>query len=182
MHENEAKTRRDARKPFVLWFTGLPCSGKSTLSNIAFEHLSEKGYKVETLDGDVVRAVFMNVGFTEEERNRHIQRVGFLASMLEKNGIIVVASFVSPYKESRAFVRKLCSNFREIYVSTSAKECERRDTKGMYKKARNGEIENFTGISDPYEVPDNPELIVDTEKETIEESSLKLKDLIDKLL
>ncbi len=162
-------------KAFVLWFTGLPCSGKSTLADMVYDFLMKKDHKVERLDGDTVRTVFPETGFTKEERDEHIKRVGYLASMLEKNGIIVVSSFVSPYEESREFVRGLCRNFIEVYVSTSAEECEKRDVKGMYKKAREGEIENFTGINDPYEIPRNPDIVIDAEKEPAEESFRKIK-------
>jgi len=157
-------------KPSVIWFTGLSGAGKSTISEAVYERLKKKGLKIEHLDGDVVRSIFPTTGFSKEERNRHIKRVGFLASMLEKNGVFVIASFISPYKESRDFVRNLCSTFREVYVSTPLAECERRDSKGLYAKARKGEIKQFTGIDDPYEVPQNPEITVDTSNQSVKES------------
>ncbi len=157
-------------KPSVIWFTGLSGAGKSTISEAVYERLKKKGLKIEHLDGDVVRSIFPTTGFSKEERNRHIKRVGFLASMLEKNGVFIIASFISPYKESRDFVRNLCSNFREVYVSTPLAECERRDSKGLYAKARKGEIKQFTGIDDPYEVPQNPEITVDTSNQSVNES------------
>ena len=104
-------------KSSVIWFTGLSGAGKSTLSEAVFERMNKKGLKVEHLDGDIVRSIFPATGYSQEERNRHVKRVGFLASMLEKNGVFVVASFISPYKESRDFVRGLCSNFQEVFVS-----------------------------------------------------------------
>ena len=145
----------------VIWFTGLSGSGKSTLAARVFEELNRRGLRVEQLDGDALRELFPT-GFTRAERDAHLRRVGWLASRLEHHGVIVVASFVSPYRESREFVRKLCRNFIEVYVSTPLAECERRDTKGLYAKARRNEIAHFTGISDPYEPPANPEITVDT--------------------
>lgn len=156
--------------PFVLWFTGLPCSGKSTLADAVAEYLEKIGVKTERLDGDNVRKIFPGTGFSREERNNHIRRIGYLCSILEKNGVSSVTSFVSPYKESRDFVRRLTQNFIEVYVSTPLKECERRDVKGLYKKARRGEISQFTGIDDPYEVPTSPEITVNTYREDLNKS------------
>ncbi|MBF0215793.1 MAG: adenylyl-sulfate kinase [Candidatus Omnitrophica bacterium] len=168
--------------PFVLWFTGLSGSGKSTLAREIAKYLSGKGYEVETLDGDAVRDIFPGTGFTEKERNEHIKRIGFIASLLEKHGVIVLASFISPYKASREFARKRCSTFIEVYVSASVGECEKRDAKGLYKKARCGEIDRFTGISDPYEAPERPELVVDTGVESVEESVRKVIEYIQRYL
>lgn len=154
--------------PKVIWLTGLSGAGKSTIAEALVLKLKEKGIKTEHLDGDTVRAIFPQTGFTKEERIKHIKRVGFLASKLESNGIFVVASFISPYQESREFVRGICKNFIEVYVSTPLAECEKRDVKGLYKKARAGEIQNFTGISDPFEEPQNPELSIDTTNITVD--------------
>ena len=167
-------------QPLILWFTGLSGSGKSTLSEAVYKELMKKDIKTERLDGDTVRDIFPKTGFTKIERNEHIKRVGYLASRMEKNGIFVVASFVSPYKESREFVRDLCDNFIEIYISTPLEICEKRDTKGLYKKARNGEIENFTGVNDPYEEPQNPEITIDTGKLSIEKATKKVMEYINK--
>ena len=156
---------------FVLWFTGLSGSGKSTLADKIYMELKSLGKKVEQLDGDIVRDVFPKTGFSKEERDQHIKRIGFLASILERNDVIVIASFISPYRESRDFVRKLCDNFIEVYVSASLEECEMRDVKGLYKKVRAGEIKHFTGIDDPYEIPENPELIIDSEKLSVNRST-----------
>ena len=120
------------------------------------------GVGYERLDGDVLRGVFPNTGFSKEARDEHIRRVGFMASRLEHHGVIVIASFISPYRQARQFVRDLCSNFIEVYVKASIDECTRRDVKGLYKKALAGEIKEFTGIDDPYEEPENPEIVVDT--------------------
>jgi adenylylsulfate kinase len=126
--------------------------------------------KVEYIDGDALREVFPNTGFTRDEREEHLRRTGYMASRLAAHGITVVASFVSPYRESREFIRRLCPNFVEIYVSTPLDECERRDVKGLYARARRGDIKNFTGIDDPYEAPDHPELTLDTRTLSVEQS------------
>ena len=145
-------------KARVIWFTGLSGAGKTTLAEKLAAYLKKNGEKCELLDGDTVRNIFPQTGFSKKERDDHVKRMGFLASMLERNGITVIASFISPYRESRDFVRKMCRNFVEVYVSTSLEVCEKRDVKGLYKKARKGEITSFTGIDDPYEAPLNPEL------------------------
>lgn len=167
---NRIKFGKKEIKPSVIWFTGLSGSGKSTLSEALYKALKKKGIKVEHLDGDVVRDIFPKTGFSKEDRNGHIRRIGFLASKLEQNGITVIASFISPYKEARDFVRGICSNFIEIYVATPLDVCEKRDVKGLYAKARAGEIKQFTGIDDPYEEPENPEIKIDTTNLSIDEA------------
>lgn len=169
-------------KAFVLWLTGLSGSGKSTIAEKIYTQLAKNGRTVERLDGDVMRGLFPSTGFTKQARDEHIKRVGFMASRLEKHAVIVIASFISPYKQTRQFVRDLCSNFIEVYVSASLSECEKRDVKGLYKKAQAGEIRNFTGIDDPYEAPDNPEIFVDTNNETVDESVLKIMNYIRKYI
>jgi len=154
---------KQKQSSFVLWFTGLPCSGKSTLADMTYHYLLGKKHRVERLDGDAVRSALPDTGFTREERNAHIRRIGYLSSMLEKNGITVIASFVSPYRDARRYVRAMCTNFIEIFVEASVEECEKRDTKKLYEKARAGIIINFTGIDDPYESPKNPEIKISTE-------------------
>jgi adenylylsulfate kinase len=173
LHErawNRTSFGRKEPRPVVLWFTGLSGAGKSTISEKVYARLKEQGVKVEHLDGDRVREIFPKTGFSKEERNRHVKRVGFLASMLEKNGVTVLASFISPYRESREFVRNLCDNFVEVYVATPLEVCEQRDIKGLYAKARKGEITQFTGIDDPYEAPEKAEIVVDTSNQTVDES------------
>jgi len=167
---NKLKFGRKDVTPFVLWFTGLSGSGKSTLSNAVYDRLKKAGYKIERLDGDKVRSIFPKTGFSKQERNNHIRRIGFLASMLEKNGVMVIASFISPYEETRQFVKNLCSNLIVVHVAAPIDVCEERDPKGMYKKARKGEIKNFTGIDAPYEKPKNPDIYIDTSKQTVDES------------
>jgi adenylylsulfate kinase len=153
----------------VLWFTGLSGSGKSTIAVRVHEELVRRGVDVEYIDGDALREVFPNTGFTRAEREEHLRRTGYMASRLAAHGVTVVASLVSPYRESRELIRKLCREFVEIYVATPLAECERRDVKGLYARARRGEIKNFTGIDDPYEPPENPELTLDTRALSVEE-------------
>jgi adenylylsulfate kinase len=157
------------RRAAVLWFTGLSGSGKSTIAVRVQEALARRGVDVEYIDGDALREVFPNTGFTRAERDEHLRRTGYLASRLEAHGVTVVASFVSPYRESRDFIRTLCRDFVEIYVSTPIEECERRDVKGLYARARRGEIRNFTGIDDPYEPPEHPEMTLDTRALSVEQ-------------
>lgn len=165
-------------KPTVLWFTGLSGSGKSTISERVFEILQEREYEVEHLDGDAVRDIFPKTGFSRKERTEHIKRVGYLASRLQTHGVFVIGSFISPYQDSRDFVRNMCDDFTEVYISTPLIECERRDVKGLYQKAREGKIDNFTGISDPYEEPENPELTIDTTNITVDEAVQKVLDYL----
>lgn len=165
-------------QPTVLWFTGLSGSGKSTISERVYKILDEQGYKVEHLDGDAIRDIFPKTGFSREERNAHIKRVGYLASRLQTHGVFVIGSFISPYQEARDFVRNLCDDFTEVYISTPLEECERRDVKGLYEKARNGEITQFTGIDDPYEEPENPELDIDTTNLTVDEAVQQVLDYL----
>ncbi|HEY8257357.1 MAG TPA: adenylyl-sulfate kinase [Gemmatimonadales bacterium] len=167
----ESRTRPTAA---VLWFTGLSGSGKSTIATLVHQELVKRGVEVEYIDGDALREVFPNTGFTRAERDEHLRRTGYLASRLEAHGVTVVASFVSPYRESRDFIRKLCRDFVEIYVATPLEECERRDVKGLYARARRGEIRNFTGIDDPYEPPEHPELTLDTRELSVDQCVAKV--------
>lgn len=171
---------RPKAKPFVLWFTGLPGSGKTTVSERLVAELRKLGVPVEHLDGDSIRKVFPATGFSREDREAHIKRVGFLASKLERNGVFVVTSLISPYEESRRFVRGLCQNFLEIYLSTPLDECERRDPKGLYKKAREGSIRNFTGVDDPYEAPAAPDLTFDTRAVSADEAVKRILERVKK--
>jgi adenylylsulfate kinase len=166
----------------VLWLTGLSGSGKTALADLMHKYLSGKGLSVDRLDGDTLRSLFPNTGFSKEERNRHVRRAGELAAKLEKEGIIVIASLISPYRDSRLYVRSICSQFVEIYVKASLETCEARDPKELYRKARNGEIKNFTGIDDPYEEPEQPESIIDTDHQTLEQSFDILKKCVEQRL
>ena len=158
-------------KGFTLWFTGLPCSGKTVLADAIAKNLKEKGMKVERLDGDIVRkSLTRDLGFTEEDRNMNIERVTFVAKLLTRNGVVVLASFVSPYNKIRDYSRKEIGEYILIYVKCSLEECESRDVKGMYAKAKAGVIKDFTGVDDPFEEPDDTDIIVETDKQSIEES------------
>ncbi len=158
-------------KGFTLWFTGLPCSGKSVLADTVAEELKRKGMKTERLDGDIVRkSLTRDLGFSEEDRNMNIERVTFVAKLLTRNGVAVLASFLSPYNKIREYSRKEIGDYILVNVKCSLEECEKRDVKGMYAKARSGEIKNFTGIDDPFEEPDKADIVVETDKQTVEES------------
>jgi len=160
---------------FTLWFTGLPCSGKTTISEIVGRELRERGLNVELLDGDEVRRnLSKDLGFSKEDRDTHIRRIGFIAKLLSRNGVATLAAFVSPYCEVRDHLRSEIGNFVEVCVKCPVEVCIQRDIKGMYKKAIAGEIQNFTGISDPYEEPLAPEVIVETDRETPTESAQKV--------
>jgi len=163
-------------KGLTLWFTGLSGSGKSTLATYLTPKLTELGKKVEILDGDEVREnLSKGLGFSKEDRDTNIRRIGFVANLLARNGVVAITAAISPYRDIRNEVRsKAQAAFVEVYVHCPIDVLEDRDTKGLYKKAKAGIIKNFTGISDPYEAPENPEVTVDTSKETIEESAEKI--------
>ncbi len=175
--------------PFILWFTGLSASGKSTLANIVEKKLFQMNYKTYLLDGDNVRhGLNKDLGFNEESRVENIRRIGEVSKLFLDSGIIVLTAFISPFKSDRNLARSLVTKkqFIEIFIDASIETCEKRDPKGMYLKARNGEISNFTGISSPYECPENPELHIINNNITIDEASnqiieyLILKKYIDK--
>lgn len=156
---------------FTLWMTGLSGAGKTTIAIALMEVLHARGIKIERLDGDVVRqSLTRDLGFSKEDRDKNIERVTFVAKLLSRNGVGVVASFISPYKETRDYVRQETTNFIEVFVDAPIEVCAERDVKGLYAKAFAGEIPNFTGVSDPYESPVSPEIIVRTDQETVEQS------------
>lgn len=156
----------------TIWFTGLPSSGKSTVARILERNFRQWGLKVELLDGDVIRTnLSKGLGFSREDRDANIKRIGFVAHLLTRNDVIAIGAAISPFREARDYNRKLIGNFVEVYVKCSVDECEKRDVKGLFKKARAGEIKGFTGVDDPYEEPLHPELILDTEKQSAEESA-----------
>jgi adenylylsulfate kinase len=160
---------------FTLWFTGLSGAGKSTIANIVGPELEERGRTVEYLDGDVVRThLSKGLGFSKEDRDTNIERIGWVASRLTRNGAAVLVSAISPYEETRRKARAMVEEFGpfiEVYVEASGEECARRDVKGLYEKAFAGEIKEFTGVSDPYEPPSNPELVVHTEQDSPEQDA-----------
>lgn len=156
---------------FTLWFTGLSGAGKSTIAQLLQRTLKESGHPVEVLDGDEVREnLSKGLGFTKADRDTQVRRIGYVAKLLSRNGVIVITAAISPYRETRDEMRRSMQNFVEVYVKCPIAECIRRDVKGLYKKALAGEIPAFTGISDPYEPPLNPEITVDTSTQTAEES------------
>lgn len=165
----------------TLWFTGLSGAGKSTLSVRVAEELRKRGEKVEVLDGDEVRTnLSAGLSFSKEDRDINIKRIGYVCKLLTRNGIWAISAAISPYREVRDFNRKQIEKFIEIYVECSIEELTRRDVKGLYKKALAGEIKNFTGISDPYEPPLNPEITVNSGKEKVEQSVEKILAYLEK--
>ena len=163
---------KDKPRGFTVWFTGLPCSGKSTIAVLLGEKLHERGFpNVEVFDGDEVRRnLSADFGFSKEDRDKHIIRLGYLCHLLTRNGVPNMAAVIAPYRAIRDAVRAEVGRFVELYVKCPVEVCAERDVKGMYAKAFKGEIKNFTGVSDPYEEPLNPEITVETDKESVEES------------
>jgi adenylyl-sulfate kinase len=160
---------------FTLWFTGLSGSGKTTLARHVERILRDRGLKVEVLDGDIIRTnLSQGLGFSKEDRDTNIKRIGFVCKLLTRNGVVAIASAISPYREVRDFVRRDIGRFVEVYCRCPLDVLVERDVKGLYKKALAGEIDSFTGVSDPYEEPLDPEVTVHTDEETPEESILKI--------
>ena len=163
------------QKGVTIWFTGMSGSGKTALALPLEEELKKRGLKVERLDGDIVRqSLTRDLGFSKEDRDKNIERVTFVAKLLTRNGVAVLCSFISPYRAVRAKVKEEVGNFVEVYCHAPLETLIERDVKGLYKKALAGEIENFTGISDPYESPENPDVMIDSGAETVEESLAKV--------
>ena len=162
-------------KGFTLWFTGLSGSGKTTLARGVEAVLRERGMKVEVLDGDIIRQnLSKGLGFSKEDRDTNIKRIGFVCKLLTRNGVVAIGSAISPYREVRDFVRQDIGDFVLVYVKCPLEVLIQRDVKGLYQKALSGEIPNFTGISDPYEEPLDPEIIIDTAVESSQESIGKI--------
>src|SRR5688500_14974987 len=167
---------------FTIWFTGLSGAGKSTISEIVAPKLREKGLKIEVLDGDVVRTnLSKGLGFSREDRDTNIRRIGFVAKLLTRNDVVVVVAAISPYRAVRDEVRAEIGAFVEVFVRCSLDELIRRDVKGLSERALRGEVAQFTGVSDPYEEPLNPEVVVDTDQESIEESVGKIVAALERL-
>jgi adenylyl-sulfate kinase len=161
---------------FVVWMTGLPGSGKTTIAVRLAEELRKRGRNVEIMDGDEVRKnISPELGFSKEDREAHVKRVAYISKLLARNGVGVIVGLISPYRETREYARKLIGDgFSEVYIKCPVEVCQKRDPKGLYRKALAGEITDFTGVQDPYEPPLNPELIVETDKENEEESVAKI--------
>ena len=167
------RNQSNHHQSIVIWFTGLSGSGKSTLAHVLEEKLFNRGCSTYVLDGDNVRhGLSSNLDFTDNDRKENIRRIGEVSKLMLEAGVIVMTAFISPFKKDRSEVRKLMpqGDFIEIYCKASLEICEKRDIKGLYKLARAGEIKNYTGIDSPYEAPENPELIIDTDKESLEDS------------
>ncbi len=172
INPSKSSFKNQAASP-VIWLTGMPGSGKTTIAKALYPKLLESGLRVEILDGDIVRKELSpELGFTKQDREIHARRVVYLCKLLSRNGVISIVCLISPYREFRRYARSEIStnnNFHEVYVKCSLETCMKRDPKGLYKKALSGEIKDLTGLQDPYEEPENPELIVDTERYTLEE-------------
>ena len=171
-----------ANTGFTLWFTGLSGSGKSTLSGVIEQRIRARGRNVEVLDGDIVRTnLSKGLGFSREDRDTNIKRIAFVCSLLTRNGVACISAAISPYRETRAWARKEIGNFVEVYVKCPIEVCRQRDVKGLYKLADEGKIKEFTGVSDPYEAPENPELVLDTatvsQAEALQQLLIKLEVL-----
>jgi adenylylsulfate kinase len=167
------------RQGFVVWLTGLPGSGKTTIARQLEPEIRKLGWPVEVLDGDEIRQnLSKGLGFSREDRETHLKRVTYVAKLLSRNGVAVIAAFISPYRSIREYARKETINFLEVHVKCSVETCAQRDPKGLYKKAKAGEINDLTGPQDLYEEPLQPDLVVDTEKLTIEQS---IKSIVERL-
>ncbi|HYK85837.1 MAG TPA: adenylyl-sulfate kinase [Ktedonobacteraceae bacterium] len=164
-----------ANTGFTIWFTGLSGSGKSTLSEIIETRLKARGRNIEVLDGDIVRThLSKGLGFSREDRDTNIKRIAFVCSLLTRNNVICISAAIAPYREAREWARKEIGNFVEVYVKCPLEVCRQRDVKGLYKLVDEGKIKNFTGVDDPYEEPEHPELVIETDKETVEESVARI--------
>lgn len=173
---------KNEERGVTVWFTGLSGAGKTTIRMKVEQQLREQGYRVEVLDGDIVRQnLTKGLGFSKEDRDENIRRIGFVAHLLSRNGVIVLVSAISPYREIRDEVRSKIKDFVEVYVNAPLGVCEQRDVKGLYKKARAGEIKQFTGIDDPYEPPLHPEVECKTDQESLAESAAKVLQRLEAL-
>jgi adenylylsulfate kinase len=163
------------QKGFILWFTGLSGAGKTTLARLIEAELKARGRRVEVLDGDIIRTnLSKGLGFSKEDRDTNIRRIGFVCNLLARNEVVAVTAAISPYREVRDEVRRMAGSFVEVYVKCPLEVLAERDVKGLYKKALAGEIKNFTGVDDPYEEPLNPEVAVETDRETPDQSAARI--------
>lgn len=170
------------QKGFTLWFTGLPGSGKTTVSQLVADKLRQRGLRVEVLDGDEVRKTLSKgLGFSKEDRDTHIKRIGFICKLLSRNGVVAIAAAISPYEEIRQYNRQQIRDYVEVFCKCPLEVLIERDPRGLYRKAISGEISHFTGISDPYEEPANPELTLYTDREKPEESAARVLQRLEEL-
>ena len=168
-------------EPFNLWFTGLPLSGKTTIADKVYEELEKLHIPIERIDSKDIRELIPDIGYTREDRNRHMHRIGNLIKTLQKNSISTVASFVSPYRESRKAIREMVKNNVVVYVKADIETCKKRDYKGAYAKAMSGEYQNFSGVNDVYEEPEHAEIVIDSDKVSVEEAVLLIVKYIKKV-
>lgn len=177
----EDRRKANGQNSFLMWFTGLSGSGKSTIANVVEQKLQEQGVKTYILDGDNIRkGINSDLNFSPQDRTENIRRIAEVANLMVDAGLVVLAAFVSPYKKDRENIKSIVKdvNFVEVYINTSLDECERRDVKGLYQKARAGEIKNMTGISAPYEAPEHPDIEIKTEELTVDVAVQKIIDYI----
>lgn len=167
-------------EPFNLWFTGLPLSGKTTIADKVYAELEKLHIPIERLDSKDIRDLIPNIGFNREDRNQHMHRIGFLIQKLQKNSISTVASFVSPYRESRKAIREMVKNNIVVYLKADVETCKQRDYKGAYAKAESGEYQNFSGVNDVYEEPQHAEIVIDTEKMSADEAAQQIVKYVKK--
>ncbi|MEB3214737.1 MAG: adenylyl-sulfate kinase [Nostocales cyanobacterium 94392] len=169
-------------KGVTVWLTGLSGAGKTTIARRIEAELKARNCQVEVLDGDLIRTwLSQGLGFSKKDRDINVRRVGFVANLLSRNGVVVIAAMISPYQEIRDEIRAINKDFVEVYVNAPLELCEARDVKGLYAKARSGEIKGFTGIDDPYEIPLNPEVVCESGEETVEESAKKVIKALEEL-
>jgi len=166
----QARAKLTAQKPCILWFTGLPLSGKTTIADKVYEELEKLHIPIERIDSKDIRELILDIGYSREDRNRHMHRIGNLIRTLQKNSISTVASFVSPYRESRKAIREMVKNNVVVYVKADIETCKKRDYKGAYVKAMSGEYQNFSGVNDIYEEPEHAEIVIDTDMLSVDES------------
>jgi len=167
-------------EPFNLWFTGLPLAGKSTIADLVYDELEKLHVPIERIDSNTVRDLVPNIGFSREDRNRHMHRIGYLIQKLQKNSVSTVVSFVSPYRESRKAIREMVKQNIVVYVKADLETCKARDYKGVYAKAEAGELQNFTGVNDVYEEPQYAEIVIDTETTRAEEAAKQIVKYVKK--
>ncbi len=169
------------RQPgFTLWLTGFSGAGKTTIATALEQQLKARGLYIERLDGDTVReGLTRDLGFSKEDRDKNIERVSYVAKLLSRNGVGVIAAFISPYREARLKARQACTNFIEVHVNAPLEVCMARDVKGLYAKALAGEIPNFTGVSDPYEAPETPEITLNTDHESVESCTARVLEYLE---
>lgn len=176
----KVKWGRKKIEPFNIWFTGLPLSGKTTIADRVYEELKKLDIPIERIDSKDIRELIPDIGYTREDRNRHMRRIGNLIKTLQNNSISTVASFVSPYRESRKAIREMVKNNIVVYVKADIETCKKRDYKGVYEKAFNGELQNFSGVNDVYEEPKHAEIVIDTDKLIVDESVQEIVKFIKK--